>query len=95
MVKRLIGIQAINDINIEEQSEQNKRDKMLEKWLEIKGSKATFRALIEAFNDIDNIRAAEEVQKLASSIVYVIEGRRCHAGLKIVIIMYISSLILV
>ena len=72
--KRLIGLQAIRDIDREEHSEQNKRDKMLEKWLEIDGSKATYRVLIEVLKDVQNTQAAEDVQKLASSIV--IEGRR-------------------
>ena len=71
--KRLIGLQTTEDIDREEHSEQNKRDKMLEKWLEMKGSKATYRVLIEALQRIKNVQAAEAVQKLASSLM-AIEG---------------------
>ena len=71
--KRLIGSQIIDDISREEQNEQNKRDKMLEKWLEIKGSKATYRVLFDVLKDVQNTQVAEEVQKLASSIAT--EGR--------------------
>ena len=66
--KRLIDSQLIKDIDREEQSEQRKRDTMLEKWLEVKGSEATYRALIDVLNVLKNTQVAEEVQKLASSI---------------------------
>ena len=68
--KRLIGSQAVKDIDREESSEQDKRDKMLEKWLETKGSQATYRVLIEVLKDVQNTQAAEAVQKLV-----VIEGK--------------------
>ena len=68
MGRRLIDFQPIEDIEREEQSEQNKRDRMLEKWLEMKGSEATYRALIHVLTDVINTQVAEEVQKLASSI---------------------------
>ena len=67
--KRLIGSQAIRDIDREEDSEQNKRDRMLDSWLERKGSTATYRVLVDTLKDIRNTKAAEAVQKLASSIV--------------------------
>ena len=68
MGKRLIDSKLIKDIDREEQSEQRKRDTMLEKWLEMKGSEATYRALIDVLNVLKNTQVAEEVQKLASSI---------------------------
>ena len=77
--KRLIGVQTTEDIDREEHIEQNKRDKMLEKWLEMNGSKATYKALINALQRIENVKAAEAVQRLALSIV--IEGRSCHGNL--------------
>ena len=39
--KCLIEMQTTEDIDCDEHSEQNKRDKILEKWLEMNGSKAT------------------------------------------------------
>ena len=68
MGKRLIDSQLIKDIDREEQSEQNKRDTMLEKWLEMKGSEATYRALIDVLKVVQNTQVAEEVKKLALSI---------------------------
>lgn len=76
--KRLIGPQVIKEIDHEEHSEQNKRDRMFEKWLEMKGSEATYRVLIEVLKEIQNAQAAEAVQKLASPIA--IEGRHCCLG---------------
>ena len=76
--KRLIGPQPVRDIDREENSEQNKRDKMLEKWLEIEGSKATYRVLIEVLKDVQNTQAAEAVEKLV-----VIEGKHSHVDLSV------------
>ena len=77
--KRLIGLQTTEDIDREEHSQQNKRDKTLEMWLQMKGSKATYRVLIKALQRTRNVQAAEAVQRLASSII--IEGRNCHSNL--------------
>ena len=63
---RLIGSQAIEDINREEQGEQRKRDKVFQKWLEMEGSKATYRTLICVFDDIKNHQAAEAVKALVT-----------------------------
>ena len=76
--KRLIGFQTTEDIDREEHSEQNKRDKMMEKWLQMKGCKATYRVLIEALQRIKNVQAAEAVQKLV-----VIEGKCSHGDLSV------------
>ena len=67
--RRLIAAKTINDIDREEHSEQDKRDRMLERWLEIKGPEATYRRLITVFKDVENNQVAEEVRKL-------VEGRR-------------------
>ena len=72
--KRLIGSQTVEDIDREERSEQNKRDKMFEMWLKMKGSEATYRVLFCVLKDVQNTLVAEEVQKLASSLC--IAGRR-------------------
>ena len=62
--RRLVGDQAIEDIDKEEQSEQRKRDKMFQKWLEMEGSKATYRVLIGVFEEVKNHQAAETVRSL-------------------------------
>ena len=70
--RRLVGEQAVVDIDREEQSEQRKRDKMFQKWLEMKGSMATYRVLIGVFEEVKNLQAAEAVKALVSLIA---EGR--------------------
>ena len=73
---RLVGEQAIEDIDREEQAEQRKRDKMFHKWLEMKGSKATYRVLISEFEEIHNHQAAETVKALvAMATPTTAEGR--------------------
>ena len=67
--RRLITAQTIKDIDREGHSEQEKRDKMLERWLQSNGSGATYRVLINALSDVRNNQAAEEVRKL-------VKGRR-------------------
>ena len=59
-----MGEQAIEDIAKEEQGEQRKRDKMLQKWQEMEGSKATYKVLISVFEDVKNHQAAETVRSL-------------------------------
>ena len=60
--------QTFADIDREDKSEEVKRDKMFEKWKEMKGSRATYRALMEVFEDVGNHQAAEMVKELVSSI---------------------------
>ena len=70
--RRLVGEQAILDIDREEQGEQRKRDKMFQKWLEMEGTKATYRVLIDVFEEVKNHQAAEAVKALVPPIA---EGR--------------------
>ena len=67
--------QTIADIDCEDKSEEVKRDKMFEKWKEMKGSRATYRALVKAFEEVGNNQAAEMVKELVSPIV---AGGCCH-----------------
>ena len=60
--------QTVEDIDREDKSEEVKRDKMFEKWKELKGSRATYRTLMEVFEDAGNHQAAEMVKELVSSI---------------------------
>ena len=74
----LLGPQAaqtIKDIDREEQSEQQKRDRMLQMWLEMKGSDATYKVLSDVFEEVGNHQAAEVVKELVPPIA---EGRSCH-----------------
>ena len=66
--------QTIVDIDREDtsKSEQSKRDKMFEKWKEIKGSHATYKALMAVFMELKNHQAAEIMKKL------VAQGRCCN-----------------
>ena len=73
--RRLLDPQAIDDINREEWSEQSKRDKMFLKWKEMKGSHATYTALMGVFEDLENHQAAVMVKNLVLSIA---EGRCCR-----------------
>ena len=68
VAKRLIGPQLTKDIiGKEGLREQNKRDEVFEKWLEMKGPKATYRELVNIFEKLKDIEAAEAVRKLATS----------------------------
>ena len=60
--------QTVADIDREDKSEEVKRDKMFEKWKEMKGSRATYRALMEVFEDAGNHQGAEMVKELVSPI---------------------------
>ena len=62
--KRLLNATYVNDIDMEEGSEQRKRDRMVEKWLEIKGPRATYRAILTVFEKLSNRQAAEAVRNL-------------------------------
>ena len=68
--------QIVEDIDREKNhSEEVKRDKMFSKWNELKGSHATYRALMEVFDEVGNRQAAEMVKKLVSTLD---KGRFCH-----------------
>ena len=68
VARRLIGPLPTKDIiGNEELSEQDKRDEVFEKWLEMKGPKATYRELVNIFLKLKNIEAAEAVRKLTTS----------------------------
>eukprot|EP00731_Ephydatia_muelleri_P002801 Em0001g2801a len=65
--RRLVGIKTVQDIDRkEEQCEQEKRDEMFEKWIEMKGSKATYRVLIDVFEEVKNPLAAHAVREIVS-----------------------------
>eukprot|EP00731_Ephydatia_muelleri_P002792 Em0001g2792a len=65
--RRLVGIKNVQDIDREEeQCEQEKRDEMFEKWIEMKGSKATYRVLIDVFEEVKNPLAAHAVREIVS-----------------------------
>ena len=68
VARRLIGPQLTKDIiGNEELSEQDKRDEVFEKWLEMKGPKATYRELLNIFEGLQHMEAAEAVRKLTTS----------------------------
>ena len=68
VARRLIGTQLTKDIiGNEGLSEQNKRDEVFEKWLEMKGPKATYRELVNIFEKLQHMEAALGVRKLATS----------------------------
>ena len=58
--KRLMDLRYIDDIDKDEESEQRKRDRMLEKWAEVKGLQAS---ITEVFKKLLNHQAAEAVKK--------------------------------
>ena len=66
--RRLVGEQAIIDIDREEQGEQIRRDKMFLKWLEQEGTKATYRVLIGVLEEVNYHQAAEAVKALVPPI---------------------------
>ena len=76
--RRLLDPQDIDDIDRDERSEQSKRDTMLLRWKELKGSCATYKALMGVFEEIGNHHGAEMVKKLISPIA---EGRCCHCSI--------------
>ena len=68
VARRLIGPQLTKDIiGNEELSEQDRRDEVFEKWLEMKGPKATYRELANVFEKLQDIEAAQAVRKLTIS----------------------------
>ena len=69
---RLVGEQTIEDIDREEQDEQRKRAEMFQIWVLMEGTKATYRVLIDVFEDIKNYQAAEAVRSL---VPHRAEGR--------------------
>ena len=68
VARRLIGPQLTKDIiGNEELREQDRRDEVFEKWLEMKGPKATYRELVNVFEKLQDIEAAQAVRKLTTS----------------------------
>ena len=65
--KRLLTYQDVDDIEREGYSEQERRDKLFEVWRRKKGSGATYRVIINTFNEIKNQQAAEMVKNLLQS----------------------------
>ena len=72
--KRLVDSQDVDDIEREGHSEQEMRDKLFEVWKRRRGSRATYRVVMKAFNDVKNQQAAEILKDLLSSIP---QGRQC------------------
>ena len=63
--RRLVGFNTVKEIDQKaEQRELEKRDDMFEKWIELKGSKATYRALIEVFEEVNDPLAARAVREI-------------------------------
>ena len=67
--------QNIEDIGRNEPSEENRREKMLMVWREQKGSAATYRVLIQAFDKIGNGRLVEKVTEMVPR-----GGGSCNGG---------------
>ena len=74
MGRRLVDSQDVDDIEREERTEQEMRDKLFEVWKRRRGSGATYRVVMKAFNDVKNQQAAEMLKDLLSSIP---QGRQC------------------
>eukprot|EP00731_Ephydatia_muelleri_P003645 Em0001g3645a len=66
--RRLVDSQDVDDIEREGHSEQEMRDKLFEVWKRRRGSGATYRVVMKAFNDVKNQQAAEMLKDLLSSI---------------------------
>ena len=74
--RRLLDLeQNIEDISRNEPSEENRREKMLMMWREQKGSAATYRVLIQAFEKIGNRSLVENVTKMVPR-----GGGSCNGG---------------
>ena len=68
VAKRLIGPQqALNIIDQEELSEQDKRDEVFEMWLKVKGSNATYKELVALFQALKCTETAKAVRMLVTS----------------------------
>ena len=63
--------QDIKDIDHEEKEEQHKREKVLLKWKEQKGSGATYQKLFDTVKEIGNKDTAERVEQLAVDGMFV------------------------
>ena len=63
--------QDIKDIDHEEKEEQHKREKVLLKWKEQKGSSATYQKLFDTVKEIGNKDTAERVEQLAVDGMFV------------------------
>ena len=63
--------QDVKDIDHEEKEEQHKREKMLLKWKEQKGSDATYQKLADTLKEVGNMDTAERVKLLAVEGMFV------------------------
>ena len=70
---RLLDDQDVIDIDREEHEEQNKREKMLLKWLQQKGGRATYRRLVEVLEVLKCKETAEAVTRLVMD-----DGKNCQ-----------------
>ena len=70
---RLLGDQDVIDINCEEHEEQNKREKMLLKWLQQKGGGATYKRLVDVLEVLKYKETAEAVTRLVMD-----DGKNCQ-----------------
>ena len=69
--RRLLNsVQNVEDIDREEKEEQHKREKMLLKWKEQKGSGATYRKLTDTLMELGNKHTAESIEQLAVGGTY-------------------------
>ena len=59
----LVGNQSVEEIDQDNKVER-KENRMLIKWLEMEGTKATYRNLIGVFETTNNLQAAEDVKAL-------------------------------
>ena len=66
--RRLVDSQDVADIEKEGHSEQDKRDKLFEVWKRRKGFGATYREMMNAFNEVKNQQCVEMVKDLLSDI---------------------------
>ena len=62
--KRLLDDQSVDDINREGYNELDKRERMLLQWLQQKGSRATYRRLVEVLKELKCKETAEAVTRL-------------------------------
>ena len=61
---RLIGLPRVSDIAREEHDEQNRRERMLATWLQLEGTRATYRCLVDVLEKLGNKQTAEKVVRL-------------------------------
>ena len=78
LAKRLIGPQLAQEIiGQKEISEQEKRDEVFEKWLEVKGPNATYKEVVSQFEALQCTEAAAAVRLLVSSNAQSTANGKC------------------